>query len=159
MRPYKLPDPLYSWAWTPEYLAKQEQPQSPSGLILPSSTLPDPAFCHFSQMRIGKEFSWLWFFPDRQQAAALRVMQSLPIHDDLAELVALTIPRELPDCHTPTYLALVDQHWLARLPLQDLGIDEVWVGFDYRAYARDKNPRAAVSEVLSAEEFCAVGRR
>ena len=139
MRQYNLPDCLYSWAWTPEYLGKQQE-----------SALPDLAFCAFSEERIGRPFSWLWFFPDRRQAASLRIMQALPVHDDLAKLVALTIPRELPDCHRPTYLALVDRHWLARLPLQELGIDEIWVGFDYRAYARDKNPRAAISQSLSA---------
>ena len=141
MRQYNLPERLYAWAWTPEYLGK-----GPS---------PDPALCRFSEERTGRAFSWLWFFPDRQQAASLRVMQALPVHDDddLAQLVAMAIPRELPDCHRPTYLALVDQHWLARLPLQDLGIDEIWVGFDYKAYARDKNPRGAISQSLSAIEL------
>ena len=143
MRQYNLPDRLYCWAWTPEYLATQKE-----------SALPDPAFCAFSEERIGSRFSWLWFFPDRRQAASLRIMQALPVHDDdLAKLVARTIPRELPDCNRPTYLALVDRHWLARLPLQDLGIDGIWVGFNYRAYARDKNPRAAISQSLSAVEL------
>ena len=138
MRQYNLPARLYAWAWTPEYLGSQ-----------PSS---DPALCRFSDAKAGRAFSWLWFFPDRQQAASLRVMQAMPVHDDddLPQLVARAIPRELPDCQRPTYLALVDRHWLARLPLQELGIDEVWVGFDYRAYARDKNPRAAISQSLSA---------
>ena len=156
---YKLSDPLFSWAWTPQYLAKLEEPRSPSGLILPQSTLPDPAFCHFSQMRIDREFSWLWFFPSEKEAAALRLLQDFPLNDDLAELVSLTIPKSLPDCHTPTYLALVDRRWLARMPLRELGIDEVWVGFDYRAYVKDRSPRAATTAVLSAEEFCTVGAR
>lgn len=136
-----LPDRLYSWAWTPEYLDSQESP--------------DPALCRFSAARDGGTFSWLWFFPDRQQAASLRVIQALPVHDDdaLAKLVALSIPRGLPDRHRPTYLALMDRDWLARLPLQELGIDEVWIGFDYRAYVRDKNPRAAISQSLSAVEL------
>ncbi|MGA1114340.1 MAG: hypothetical protein ACO3TI_05260 [Aquiluna sp.] len=155
MAHYKLPNPLFSWAWTPQYLAKAEN--SHSSLILPQST-PDPAFCHFSQMRIGNQFSWLWFFQSEAEAVALRLLQDLSITDSLAELVALTIPKSLPDC-VPTYLVLVDQRWLASMPLRELGIDEVWVGFDYRRYVRDRNPRAATTTVLSAEEFCLVGTR
>ena len=140
MRQYNLPERLYAWAWAPEYLAQ---------------AAPDPALCRFSEVRVDRTFSWLWFFPGRQQAASLRVMQALPIHDDdaLANLVARAIPRELPDCQRPTYLALLDRHWLARLPLQELGVDEIWFGFDYKAYARDKNPRGAISQSLSAIEL------
>jgi len=109
-------------------------------------------------MRIGNQFSWLWFFQSEAEAVALRLLQDLSITDSLAELVALTIPKSLPDC-VPTYLVLVDQRWLASMPLRELGIDEVWVGFDYRRYVRDRNPRAATTTVLSAEEFCLVGTR
>lgn len=158
---YSLPSPLFSWAWSPQYLAQLEQADHPQGLILPPTAkpLPEPAFCHFSQMREDGEFSWLWFFPDRQQAASLRIMQAMPVRDDLAELVQLTVPRELPDCHNPTFLQLVDVGYLARLPLLDMGIHEVWIGFDYRKYVSDRNPRAATDLALPAEEFCAVARR
>lgn len=157
---YSLPSPLLSWAWTPEYLALTAE--RPSGLILPSTALPqpDPAFCHFSQMRDTGEFSWLWFFPDRQQAAALRIMQAMPVHDDLAELVHLTVPQEMPGCQgPPTFLQVVDAAYLAGLPLREMGIDEVWIGFDYRRYIGDRNARAATELALPAEEFCTVARR
>lgn len=157
---YSLPSPLFSWAWTSEYLAQTAE--RPSGLILPSTALPrpDPAFCHFSQMRDTGEFSWLWFFPDRHQAAALRIMQAMPVRDDLAELVQLTVPREMPGCQNqPTFLQVVDAAYLSNLPLRDLGIDEVWIGFDYRRYIGDRNARASVEVALPAEEFCTVARR
>jgi hypothetical protein len=158
---YKLPIPLLSWAWTPQYLAKLEQVAHPQGLILPPTAkpAPDPAFCHFSQMREDGVFSWLWFFSDQQQAAALRTMQVMPVRDDLAELVQLTVPRSLPDCPNPTYLQVVDADYLRGLPLRDLGINEVWVGFDYRRYIGDRNARASTELVLSAEEFCEVAAR
>jgi hypothetical protein len=157
---YKLPEPLYSWAWSAEYLAKVEpEPTTPGGLLLPRSAAPEPAFCHFSQLRDGGEFSWLWFFPDPRQATALRLMQTMPVQDSLAELVQLTIPRELPDCHRPTYLQLVDQRYLGDLPLREMGIDEIWIGFDHARYANDRSPRAATELVLTAEDFCQVARR
>ena len=139
-----------------------EQADKPQGLILPFTVIanqPEPAFCHFSQMRPEGEFSWLWLFPSRQQAAALRIMQSLPVNDLLAELVQATIPRSLPDCPTPTYLQEVDVNYLASLPLLDLGIHEIWIGYDFKKYLGDRNPRAAVDLVLSAEEFCGVASR
>ena len=73
MRQYNLPDRLYCWAWTPEYLGKQKESGNAD------------SFCRFSEVRLGRKFSWLWFFPDRRQAASLRIMQALPVHhNDLA---------------------------------------------------------------------------
>jgi hypothetical protein len=139
-----------------------EQADKPQGLILPFTAIPEkpePAFCHFSQMRPEGEFSWLWFFPSRQQAAALRIMPSLPVNDLLAELVQSTIPRSLPDCPTPTYLQEVDVGYLGSLPLLELGIHEIWIGYDFKKYISDRNPRAATDLVLSAEDFCGVAHR
>lgn len=158
---YSLPN-LFSWAWSPQYLAKIEASERPSGLILPPSvptTPPDAAFCHFSQMRDTGEFSWLWFFSNQHEAVALRTMQIMPVRDDLAELVQVTVPRSLPDCPNPTFLQMVDVGYLAKLPLRELGIDEVWIGFDYRRYIGDRNPRAAIGQALAVEEFCEVARR
>lgn len=160
---YNLPSPLYSWAWSAHYLAQIEQAQHPQGLILPPSATaiatPEPAYCHFSQMRDDGEFSWLWLFPNQQNAIELRLMQSMPVRDDLAELVQMTVPRSMPGCHNPTFIQVVDTDHLSGLPLLELGINEVWIGFDYRKYISDRNPRAATDLALPAEEFCAVARR
>lgn len=158
---YSLPDPLYSWAWSPQFLAQLEQAEHPQGLILPptAKVAPEPAFCHFSQMRDTGEFSWLWLFPNQQNAIELRLMQAMPVRDDLAELVQMTVPRSMPGCSSPTFIQVVDTGYLSELPLPELGINEVWIGFDYRKYISDRNPRAATDLALPAEEFCAVARR
>lgn len=158
---FKLPDPLVSWAWSADYLAKSQE-TSPSGLILPTTSTDDrPAFVHFSKMADGGEKSWLWLFPDPREALALRTLQVTPglKNDPLAQLVALTIPRLVPDCPRATYVQVVDVAHLGGLPLEEMGIHEVWIGFDYTKYAADRIPALSTQACLSAAEFCAIARR
>ncbi len=149
---YQLPSPLFSWAWSAQFLSLATE--SESGLILLGQQQKEPAYCHFSRLSAeGEEESWLWLFPDTRQAASLRLMQRINIDDRLRDLVELTIPMSLPDCTYPTYLQVVDLDHLRRAPLEESGIVEVWIGFDYRKYASDRRMRAAVDTVLPTSEF------
>lgn len=163
---YHLPDKLWAWAWTAEFLALAEEKRSEGGIILPQSTAVDsgPAFAHFSTMLEGTERSWLWFFPQVQQAASLRILPASQKAafggcDNNCDLIEATLPEAAPGEISPLTLVLVDQNWLARLPLEELGIHEIWIGFHWRRYLSDRNLRFCADTVLSAEEFCAVGRR
>lgn len=156
--PYSLPDPLFSWAWTSQYLAKsQREVLSPGGIILPDQPqdVPEPAYAHFSRMGVDGEISWLWLFSDRKNAAALRVLPSIPQleNDSLAELVGATLPRRTPWLPQPVFLQVVDRNHLGNLPLRELGIHEVWIDFDYKIYARDRSLDTAVPIKMTAEEF------
>lgn len=150
---YKLPDPLYSWAWSGQYIALATENKTEAGLILPNPTQ-EPAYCHFSRLSPeGEEISWLWLFSTPTEAGSLRTMQRMPIKDPLVDLVELTIPIKLPDCSIPTYLQIVDVGHLGQLPLYHLGINEVWIGFDYKRYVATRAMNLSVDQILSADEF------
>jgi len=150
---YKLPDLLYSWAWSGAYLTLATDTRTESGLILPNPTQ-EPAYCHFSRLSPeGDDISWLWLFETPIEAASLRMMQTMQLKDALADLVEITIPITLPDCQVPTYLQPADLSYLGRLHLHELGIHEVWLGFDYKRYAAQRSMAGAATLVLSADEF------
>ena len=150
---YKLPDPIYSWAWSGQYIALATENKTEAGLILPSQPQA-PAYCHFSRLSPeGEEIAWLWLFSTPIEAASLRMMQAMQVQDALADLVELTIPTTLPDCSTPTYLQPVDLSYLAGQPLQELGIHEVWLGFNYKRYAAHRSMVTAADLVLPTDEF------
>lgn len=157
---FKLPEPLHSWAWTSEHIAKANSDglqQTESGLLLPGAIAVDttPAYCHFSQIQMGgKEISWLWLFLIPSQAIALRLLPEVSAADDpFIDLVDATVPRDGTD------LVQVDLRYLARQPMEELGIHQVWMGFNWKNYYRDRNLRAAADYIFSADEFCQLARR
>ena len=160
---YKLPDLLLSWAWTAAYLrSKNEYEQTESGLILPGAIAnqsEEPALVHFSRMVIGgAERSWLWLFDGVGAGVSLKMVPRYAEGAE-ADIIEATLPPPPPGEPSPVVLHYIDVPWLRGLPLSELGIHEVWVGFDYKRFARDRNLRSCTDAIMSAEEFGKIARR
>lgn len=158
---------FYSWAWTPHRVARMDKKEREKEglLILPDTPFEttDSAIAHFSQIREGKQYSWLWLFEDtdtrsgRVEACALRMLPTcIPDNDPAGTLIDATIPR-VPSGNPPeTYLQVVPVEWLLDWDLSE--IQEVWLGFNYKVFVRDRSLQAS-SQVFSTEEFVEYCRR
>lgn len=150
----------FTWAWTPYRVNKAEQTarERESAIILPNQPSwqlsDESAIAHFSQLRDGDEYSWVWLFPDQPQAVALRLLpRFLPEDDPASTLISSTLPGDRPGQPKECYLQELPADWLSRCGLLEEGIKEIWLGFNYRHFVKDRNLRAATSEVLSTDEF------
>lgn len=151
-------DTYLSWAWTAKHVADvaQAERQSQSVIILPDQPRPDdaePALCHFSTLRGGEQYSWIWLFDNATDAVTLKLLPSFLTPDDPAgTLIAATLPDEMQHGKT-NYLQQVPMSWLKDLDLAVFGIHEVWFGFNYKQFIQDRSLRAAAAEVLGVDEF------
>jgi hypothetical protein len=149
-------DHYYSWAWTPDYvrIAAQQDERTAGGIILPASALAQPqadeaALAHFAGLN-PEELNWIWLFEDQEQAVALRLLPDYCGDEDKsAGLVSATLPRTKPP---QSYLQILPTSWLLDWSLLELGISEIWLGFSYKLYAKDRRLRAS-AQVFAVEEF------
>lgn len=160
---HKLPPTLYSWCWTARLLQSCQDgfTQTDGGIFLPSSEPVDdsPAMVHFSQLQPeGGQFSWLWLFPDLEEATRLRLLLNFPANIDPADygLLEAVLPSAAPGEPDPCFVQSLDVEWLRRVIPDD--VHEVWVGFDFKTYVSDLNLRLAATVYL-VEEFTAIAAR
>lgn len=155
---YKLPDNLWTWAWRSSFLAQGEETRSDGGIILPSRKPDDrDAIAHFSRLDdSGDEQSWLWLFPDKSQAVALRMAADY-VGDPQMSAISQALPRGPSDQVQPCTVLNVPLEWIRSAIPDD--IHEVWIGFDWRGYSRDFALRAATDAILSAQEFRSIAGR
>jgi hypothetical protein len=154
-------DHYYCWAWTPELVAAKEKSdrRADSMLILPDSPAwldkpTEAAIAHFSILKDGEEYSWLWLFQDQNEAIALKILPDFLGEDDPdATMITSTLPPTPPGERSGVYLQPVPATWLKDWQLQELGVHEIWIGFDFRKYRSDRNLRVATTNILSTEEF------
>jgi hypothetical protein len=153
-----------SWAWTPEHVAAIEaaEKQQQTGLILPPQSKPfegNAHLVHFSTLRPEGQHSWIWLFDNACDAVSVKITPSmLPDDDPVGDLISATLPDE--NIHGKTnYLQSVPRSWLKSLDFDALDIHEVWFGFNWKIFCQDRSLRAAIPEILSAEEFTTALRR
>ena len=158
-----------SWAWTPAYLQRQEQQERAKQdlLILPDAAFNpqnDAAFAHFSGLKDGVQYSWLWVFPDdlpgKTEAVSLRtVTRFLPDGDIIGSLVEATLPRAPKDQPAWCYLQKLPIEWVNDGIIDLSAVDEVWLGFDWRSYGLDHHDVDRAARRYSTEEFRELCRR
>ncbi|NER81435.1 MAG: hypothetical protein F6K42_18085 [Leptolyngbya sp. SIO1D8] len=156
---YRLPDPLFTWAWSGAMLALAEQSEhkSAGGIYLPHKADDLDAVAHFSRLLDdGQERSWLWLFPDLQQAVSLRMCSQQTVDLEM-DLIAQTLPTAAPGEREICFICKIDLDWL--LPLIPESIREVWVGFHWKRYVQDRNLRVCTDAVLEMEDFKAIATR
>ena len=156
-----MTDIYYSWAWTPHHVAEMEKAEASQSaetslLILPEQHKPPPtdsALCHFSAFKNGEQHSWIWLFLDQPQAIALRLLPNYLDEDDqVSNLITATLPPRTPGNPPNTYLQVIPKQWLMNWNLPELGIAEVWVGFDHHRF-RFSRLLEKSCEQYSVEEF------
>jgi hypothetical protein len=151
-----------SWAWTAQHVAAigAAERQRETGLILPPQVESDRThLAHFSTLRDGEQYSWLWLFDNAYEAVAVKQLPShLSDDDPVGDLIGATLPDE--SLHGQTcYLQSVPRSWFKQIPFAELGIHEIWFGFKWKVFCEDRSLRAATSDILSAEEFMEALRR
>ncbi|HEY9753355.1 MAG TPA: hypothetical protein V6C46_10410 [Coleofasciculaceae cyanobacterium] len=117
----------------------------------------DAAFAHFSGFRDGEQYSWLWLFPNdydgKTQAIALpTISRFLPESDSLGSLVEATLPRQTQGQPQWSYLQELPIEWIQQGIVDLDPIQEIWLGFDWRKYASNRNIDRAARR-YSVEEF------
>ena len=146
-----ISDTLFTWAWTPYQVSKFDKGDSP--LYLPeSTTTDDAAIVHFSTLREGEQYSWLWMFNNQNEALSLRLLpRFLKASDDpVSTLLTSTIPENEPGQPTTTYLQVLPTNWFKTWDLSE--IHEVWLGFDWLKFRDDRNLRSS-SQQFSVDEW------
>lgn len=152
---------FYSWAWTPYYVKEAEKAElGDSGLILPEwvemnklNPEQDAAIAHWSTIRDGEQYSWIWLFPTLKEAVAVRALTHLLPDDANRALIEGTIPREPSGTPKLSYVQTVPRQWLLEdWHLTENGIHEVWFGFDHLRF-KEVWELKACAQVFSVDEF------
>ncbi|MCD8487950.1 MAG: hypothetical protein LRZ84_14740 [Desertifilum sp.] len=132
----KLPNPLYSWAWSVYHVQdkQREDVRAASGLILPLGSTPDPYFAHFSRLDDeGNPIYWLWLFDDIKEAVSLKLLPNYA--PEVASLIEATLPKRNPNEPDRVFVQILPLEWIPQMRLAEFEISEVWVGFDYKRFA------------------------
>lgn len=150
----------YSWAWSPDYVAQQAKKEQ-SGLILPGDyrfsvkeieQTPEAAIVHFGGLNVeGQEKNWLWLFNEVREAASLRLLPTFAEGREI-DLIEATLPQDQPGKPPQVYVQIIPREWLLDWRLEEQGISEIWLGFNYKIYAQDRN-LLATCQRFSTEEF------
>lgn len=147
-----LPNRILTWAWRPALCNP-----NPSNLYLPATVSEqDPAIAHYSNMTLGGgEHSWFWLFGDPEEAYRLRMLQKFGriLDAGVVALLESALPYPAPGEMDGCRLAWIPPDWLAQ-QITQISIQEVWVGFDFQAFVRDRSLRASAGDVYSPEDFC-----
>jgi hypothetical protein len=151
-----IKDSYLSWAWSPQFVAAKDRADRGALIILPNEELPDldAYLCHFSTLRDGEQYSWIWLFDDLPNAVQIKILPSLLSDDDpIGTLISSTLPN--PDTHgrKQTYLQSYPSAWLKELDFESLGIHEIWFGYDHKRFVLDRSLRAAVPVILDPDEL------
>jgi hypothetical protein len=106
----------------------------------------DAAIAHWSTIRDGEQYSWIWLFPGLKEAVAVRALIHFLPDDANRALIEGTILRE-------SYVQIVPRQWLLEdWHLTENGIHEVWFGFDYLRF-KEVWELKACAQVFSVDEF------
>jgi hypothetical protein len=154
------PDSYYSWGWSPYYVKEAEKKEkNDTGLILPewvemNQLNPDneAAIVHWSTIKDGAQYSWLWLFEEVREAVALRAITEFLPDDSNRALIEATIPKDVPGQPKLCYVQQIPRQWLLDWPLIEAGIHEVWLGFDYKKF-KEVWELKLCAQVFSVEEF------
>jgi hypothetical protein len=156
---FKIKDPIFSWAWTPWWV--QQSLGHKHELILPGKEV-EPALAHFSRLEGATEVSWLWLFENEREARQLRLLPEVEVgfgtRNGELDLIEATIPRAAPGEETRSYIQKSPLKWLKQMPLVELGITEIWYGFNLSDYIKDRRLRLS-TVIMEANEFLTIARR
>ena len=152
---YKLPDVLYSWAKP----ATQNGPSKTAGGLLLFQD-DRPGLIHFSRLIGGDQIerSWLWLSANPKELVSLRILPSFVKSVEMAKDL-IPIANALPTDDPDAYLQVIEKDYLKNLPLPDLGIHEIWIGFSYKQYASSLDLPASCEAVMDSKEFLQLAKR
>lgn len=144
-----------SWAWSPQYVAEKERADRGSLIILPEEEqAEDPYLCHFSTLRDGEQYSWIWLFPDPNNAVQVKLLPSFLADDDpTGTLISSTLPDENKLDRKMVYLQKYPAVWLRDIDYEAIGIHEIWFGYNHKQFVLDRSLRAAVPVILNPDEL------
>ncbi|MBT9318044.1 hypothetical protein [Leptothoe spongobia] len=152
---YKLPDVLYSWA---KPVTQNGPSEIEGGLLLFQDDR--PGLIHFSRLVGGDQIerSWLWLSSKPPELISLRLLPSFAKTREIAVEMA-PIRNALPPDDKDAYLQVIEKDYLKILPLPDMGIHEIWLGFNYTRYASSLDLPASCEAVVDSQEFLSLAKR
>lgn len=174
--PYTLPEHLITWAWTPYRVAiAAKQDSNLTDLELPLDVFnpeEEAAAVHFASIKDGLPFNWLWLFPSKEEAIALRLLPwgvEKGVFSDSPEisLIEATIPRKGLQIGLPREIEILGFPctWYADMldrydPMfGGERIQQVWIGFNLKQFKAVQTLIGSVSAVLEVDEFVKFSRR
>lgn len=125
---FQIKREVFTWLWSPEWIRRSNY----VGRIWTPQEEEDGAIAYFSDLRGGRQVSWLWLFPTQREACLVRTLPTLEGAMDSAELrlIGATLPREIPDESPPTELWRGDLESIISQPQFFDEFDYVRYGFN-----------------------------
>ena len=154
---FKINEEVFTWLWSPAWLRKS---QHTSRIWTPDEET-SGAIAYFSDLRDGKQVSWLWLFPTQREACLVRTIPTLEgaYQSKELRLIGASLPRDIPDQPPPTELWRGNINTIVSQPEFIEEFDYVWYGFNFDRF---KASRGSISEScleFEPREFLQITRR
>lgn len=154
---FKIQREVFAWLWSPSWMRRS----SYTGRLWTPHEEQNGAIAYFSDLRDGKQVSWLWLFRSKREACMVRViptMEGAYNNKDL-RLIGASLPQDIPNEPPPTELWRGDIETIISQPEFVEEFDYIWYGFDFERF---KASRGSISEScleFEPREFLAIAKR